>query len=112
MSQLRRPVMTDENKKLLTKYLGERWRDKTVEDVFEWQDNRTFTSRADMMDLYQAIVKKRKWDKFLWHIKWIILPNREEFVHSKDIDQWLFCLSGEGHEERCQMIAGWIKEGK
>ena len=100
--------MKDEDRKLLTEYLGNvRWYGKGLEEF-----NRTFTSRADMMDLYQVIVKKRKWDKFLWHIKWIILPNREEFVHSKDIDQWLFCLSGEGHEERCQMIAGWIKEGK
>ena len=57
--------MTDEDKKLLTEYLGERWRDKTVEDVFEWQDNRTFTTSQDMVDLVKKMVERGDWRKFL-----------------------------------------------
>jgi hypothetical protein len=110
MNELMRPVMTDENKKLLTKYLGERWRDKTVEDVFEWQDNRTFNTLDDMMDLYHFIVKKEKWESFI-HYAYYEREKKHGFTtpDAGEYEKWLFCLSGEGgYEERCQMVADWL----
>ena len=107
--------MTDENKKLLTKYLGERWRDKTVEDVFEWQDNRTFTSRADMMDLYDRLFQKHNWHKFTVFAKMRFSFNdyNQTFTNIETgFYAWVFCLDGDGYEDRCQMVAEWIYEDR
>jgi len=101
--------LTDEEKKMLTKYLGERWRDKTVEDVFEWQDNRTFTTRDDMMDLYRKLATDGKWeefDEYMWFNKWPDSGNMKKGM-SKYMT-WLFCLASPDYEERCQMVADWL----
>lgn len=65
--------------------------------------NRTFDNRNDMMDLYEAIYKSgpKEWGLFI------------NFVFEKEglvVTPTLFCLSGEGYEERCKMVAefyGW-----
>jgi len=68
-----------------------------------------FTTRDDMMDLYEAIEKAGKWDDFdnySWNYRKGVNP---EISHTT----WLFCLSGVGYEDRCQMVSefyGW--EGK
>ena len=69
--------------------------------------NRTFDNRNDMMDLYEAIYKSgpKEWGLFI------------NFVFEKEglvVTPTLFCLSGEGYEDRCKMVAefyGW-EEGK
>jgi hypothetical protein len=111
----RRPAMTDEDKKLLTEYLGERWRDKTVEDVFEWEENRTFYILDDMMDLYDRLFQKHKWHKFTVFAKTRFSFNdyNQTFTNIETgFYAWVFCLDGDGYEDRCQMVAEWIKEGK
>ena len=65
--------------------------------------NRTFDNREDMMDLYEAIYKSgpKEWGLFI------------NFVFEKEglvVTPTLFCLSGEGYEQRCKMVAkfyGW-----
>lgn len=109
--------MNDADRKLLTEYLGERWRDKTVEDVFEWEENRDFTTRNDMMDLYEVIWKKREWERFIdYSGNEDTEHDCSEFETTLDIfasmAAWLFCLSGEGYEARCQMVADWVEEAK
>jgi len=92
--------MTDEDKKLLTEYLGERWRDKTVEDVFEWQDNRTFTTSQDMVDLVKKMVERGDWRKFL-RFTWESWPGFEgEFT------AWLITDPA----RTCELIAEWMEE--
>jgi len=69
--------------------------------------NRTFITQADMMDLYKALIKARRWgafDKFSYD-KWLINTNTH-------YSAWLFCLSGEGYEERCKMVLEFWKGGK
>ena len=70
--------------------------------------NRTYNNRNDMMDLYEAIWKDGKWSKYetFVHIIWMnddkLLPGeniRDNYI------KWLFCLSGEGYEDRCKMVA-------
>lgn len=107
--------MNDADRKLLTEYLGERWRDKTVEDVFEWEENRDFTTRNDMMDLYEAIAKKGKWWEFVDYAgnqdtEHSVTEFETTFQIFASMASWLFCLNGQGYEERCQMVADWIKE--
>ena len=71
--------------------------------------NRTFNNRNDLMDLYQAIEKDGKWDEFFWFSASRCNPKRDGLGCS-ETTAWLFCLSGEGYEDRCKMVAefyGW-----
>ncbi len=63
--------------------------------------NRTFDNRNDMMDLYEALYREMKW--FGFRLSLLTCD-----------DSHAFCLSGEGYEQRCKMVAefyGW-EEGK
>ena len=73
-----------------------------------YEENRTFDNRDDMMDLYQAIEKAGKWDDFdnySWNYRKGVKP---EISHTT----WLFCLSGEGYEDRCKMVAEFWGENE
>jgi len=75
--------------------------------------NRTFDNRNDLMDLYQQVYKDGKWDEFFWFSASHCKPKREGLGCS-ETTAWLFCLNGEGYEDRCKMVAefyGWL-EGK
>ena len=72
-------------------------------------DNRTFDNRDDMMDLYEAIERDGKWEDFFWDFAFQRKPENYGFGEP-ETTTWLFCLSGEGYEDRCKMIAefyGW-----
>ncbi|MDD5095865.1 MAG: hypothetical protein PHV74_16055 [Dehalococcoidia bacterium] len=118
--------MNNTDRKLLIKYLGEcnhQWLftrlssvdgmsvcqicGKMVWDGEKVINRRTFTTRDDMMDLYGAVVKAGKWDEFA---QYCYEQHGEKGAPCWDDDAWLFCLSGEGYEDRCQMVAEWIKE--
>ena len=60
-----------------------------------------------MMDLYGAVVKAGKWDEFA---QYCYEQHGEKGAPCWDDDAWLFCLSGSGYEERCEMVATWIRE--
>ena len=71
--------------------------------------NRTFDNRTDMMDLYEAIERDGKWEDFFWDFAFQRKPENYGFGEA-ETTTWLFCLSGEGYEDRCKMIAefyGW-----
>ena len=72
-----------------------------------------FTTRDDMMDLYEAIKKAGKWRNFLnWVFNDLEEPGRGDSYYSTASIAWLFCLSGEGYEDRCQMVEEFWKEAK
>ncbi len=76
------------------------------------RDNRTFDTRDDMMDLYQRIAKKESWELFVTNTMFL---HRGDYYMETPKDaipfmSWLFCLYGEGYEERCRMVAEWVKE--
>ena len=140
--------MNDEDRMLLTEYLGECWYDPEwrccdcgrqftqnksplievpicaycgsphKDFAIPLEDNRTFTTRSDMMGLYQAIAKKGKWGEFFHHAKdpfelVALCPDESGTgydCYESDFTTWLFCLDGEGYEERCRMVAEWVKE--
>ena len=136
--------MTNEDRKLLTEYLGECWHelpdnplgekemgtcvkcrlflgyigtgwDWAVDDDVRIPHNRTFTIRADMMDLYDRLFQKHKWHKFTVFAKMRFSFNDYDQTFTNietGFYAWLFCLSGEGYEDRCQMVANWVKEAK
>ena len=63
--------------------------------------NRTFDNRNDLMDLYETLYREMKW--FGFRLSLLTCD-----------DSHAFCLSGEGYEQRCKMVAefyGW-EEGK
>ena len=71
--------------------------------------NRTFDNRTDMMDLYEAIERDGKWEDFFWDFAFQRKPENYGFGEA-ETTTWLFCLSGEGYEDRCKMVAefyGW-----
>ena len=71
--------------------------------------NRTFDNRNDMMDLYEQIEKDGKWEDFFWDFAFQRKPENYGFGEA-ETTTWLFCLSGEGYEDRCKMVAefyGW-----
>ena len=69
----------------------------------KYDSNRKFNSRNDMMDLYETIFKTRK-DEWMQFVNYLM--GNYGIVASP----YIFCLSGEGYEDRCKMIAefyGW-----
>ena len=75
----------------------------------KYDSNRKFNSRNDMMDLYEAIERDGKWEDFFWDFAFQRKPENYGFGEA-ETTTWLFCLSGEGYEDRCKMVAefyGW-----
>lgn len=71
--------------------------------------NRTFDNRNDLIDLYEAIERDGKWEEFFWDFAFQRKPENYCLGEAGTV-VWLFCLSGEGYEDRCKMIAefyGW-----
>ena len=78
-------------------------------DILYKHKNRTFDNRTDMMDLYEAIERDGKWEDFFWDFAFQRKPENYGFGEA-ETTTWLFCLSGEGYEDRCKMVAefyGW-----
>ena len=74
--------------------------------------NRTFNNRNDLMDLYEAIERDGKWDTFFWDVASLCYP-RIYGIGCSETTAWLFCLYGEGYEDRCKMVAEFYGlEGK
>ena len=113
--------MEDETRRYLTeKVLGECWHSNipTSSICCKCRDvvsviPRTFDNHSDMMDLYQAIEKAGKWINFLnWVFNDLEEPYRGDSYYSTASIAWLFCLSGEGYEDRCKMVAEFWGEAK
>jgi hypothetical protein len=122
--------MDDADRKLLTEYLGECWHEpgdrvskespviqcaKCKKYYHPMSGFHTFTTLTNMMDLYEAIVKKGKWWEFVDYAgnqdtEHSVTEFETTFQIFASIASWLFCLNGQGYEERCQMVADWIKE--
>ena len=127
--------MTDEQRKALTKYLGECWHEFVVAfppvepeqipvrghkckhcgkywptKIRDGHGSRTFDNRNDMMDLYQKVYEDGKWGSFS-------IFSLRKFKFSREdvyLNAWRFCLDGKGYEERCKLVAkfyGW-EEGE
>lgn len=67
--------LTDEQRKMLTELLGEKWRVITTPHAsiggncdcdFCKIDNRTFATDSDMMAVYRKLVDNNMWDSFYW----------------------------------------------
>ena len=74
--------------------------------------NRTFTTRNDLMDLYQQVYEDGKWDDFFWDFAFKRKPENYGLGEA-ETSVWLFCLNGEDYAERCKMVAefyGWKGE--
>lgn len=70
---------------------------------------RRFNNRNDMMDLYEAIERDGKWEEFYDYFFDFELE-KDMRVFPSAFTAILFCLSGEGYEDRCKMVAefyGW-----
>ena len=74
--------------------------------------NRTFTTRNDLMDLYQQVYEDGKWDDFFWDFAFKRKPENYGLGEA-ETSVWLFCLNGKDYEPRCKMVAefyGWREE--
>jgi len=116
--------LTDDQRKMLTLYLGDCWHEISglvldfhcscgakmmfASEAMDHQlKNRTFITESDMMALYRAIWKARKWEDFCeyayehYEARWKRYDGK--------LFAWIICLSGEGYEERCGMVADWLE---
>jgi len=115
--------MDIETRKYLTeKVLGECWH-KTDRSTLRcikcgirlnYFNHRTFNSRNDLLDLYEATHKDGKWEPLYEYLRnnYLMGKGTDECI-SSGLKAWLICLSGEGYEDRCKMVSefyGW--EGK
>ena len=81
-------------------------------DAYENSNRRRFTTRNDLMDLYQKIYEDGKWEDFFWDFAFQRKPENYGLGEA-ETSVWLFCLDGKGHEERCKIVAefyGWKGE--
>ena len=102
--------MTDDDKKRLTEWLGERYSKGLVGYPYKHEgiicSNRTFTTPDDMMEVFHKLVEIDKWANFKWH---------ENTVRQWDLDEtnlvysdWLFY----NPTRFCQLAADFLKENK
>jgi len=73
---------------------------------------RTFTTIQDLYDLYSALMIAGKWNEFYCDLfnKWYTIDPIPDDVDANALfDAWLFCLDGEGYEERCVMVAEFLE---
>ncbi len=117
--------MTDVQRKALKEYLGEPYAtsEYTVANNGDLVSVRTvigehsFTTDADMMALYRAIYKEKRWTEFFEYsnnIWWINYGRSYDTVDEAlaDYNAWLFCLEGKDYEDRCCLVAEWLEEVK
>ncbi|MFA5408317.1 MAG: hypothetical protein WC343_06045 [Bacilli bacterium] len=108
---------------LTEKVLGEEWLEpppnhRDTCSCYECVDcrtyNRTFDNRNDLLDLYEAIYRDGKWEPLYEYLRnnYLMGKGTDECI-SSGLKAWLICLSGEGYEERCKMVAqfyGWNEQ--
>ena len=77
--------------------------------------NRTFTTESDMIALYRNLWKAvgmQSWYRFYdeaMDIYHEIHNPCECLTDTGGFTAWLFCLSGSGYDERCQMVYEFLK---
>ena len=85
----------------------------TIEDSeLQKHKNRAFTTRNDLMDLYQKVYEDGKWEDFFWDFAFQRKPENYGLGEA-ETSVWLFCLDGKDYEARCKMVAefyGWKGE--
>ena len=92
---------------------GKPWIFGDSNERIDLHTNRTFTTRNDLMDLYELIEKDGKLISFLNYLN--AACDWKDFDPIRDraleyLFKWLFCLDGSGYEEKCKMVAefyGW-----
>jgi len=75
--------------------------------------NPTFTTQADLLALYSGLFRMGRWGKFTAYTSriWNAIPEYE-LTQFDMFPAWLFCLSGEGYEEKCQVVADFVRGEK
>ena len=69
-------------------------------------ENRTFTTRDDMMDLYAMMANDvKKWWQFILYFN----SKYWDFDGNGETNK-LFCLDGTGYESRCELVAEFMRE--
>lgn len=101
--------MTEDDRKLLTEFLGlcwhewDDWKRLCVNcncHIPSWVSNRTFATRADLWDLYQQLQEKGLWPEFYY---WCYEIIGKEF---DDCDFTAWFIS----PDRCQTVVDFLKE--
>ena len=81
---------------------------------------RSFTTEADLMALYRKLWERGEWGEFFHHAKCpfelvALCPDEsgtDYDCYESDLTAWLFCLSGSGYEERCEMVGKYLRGRK
>ena len=124
--------MTDDDRKLLTEFLGETWHEPTALSMkypdFKnscvcgaegWPEpckNRTFTSPTDVFEVKDKIVEMGLWREFenaAYHT-WLVGEQPAPFGEGvASYISWIFrTVNEQGEPHFCQLVADWWKTRK
>lgn len=122
-------MLTDDDRKMLTEYIGECWPEYGVDaDGYEapcnkcwkWIDehnNRTFTTLADLHAVYSRMVELEEWHQFMnyAHNQCPLEADLDLPINNgsdmADFTAWLFCLNAPDQiPERMRQVSKFIKE--
>lgn len=101
-------ITSAKQKKRLTEFIGEEWNNQNIFNgpVIAFSSNRTFDTWPDLGACMEALVKEGLWHDFCSYA-WGERPREDQEI--PEHFAWLFCLSGEGYVERCQMVAEFLE---
>lgn len=107
--------MTDEDRKLLTEWLGECWHEesKTYEGTCRFckgifHNNRTFIDPADFFAVRDRLVELGKWGKFEGSLPPHFHTNEEGGFIPYAV--WLTSKIEDGTYRLCELVGEWLKE--
>lgn len=125
--------MTDDDRKLLTEYLGECWHEQVENTAYytcvcgfqavykkdfnfhvkghNTHHTRTFATPADLFLVFGKMVEKGEWDEFRTYADGKRIEEAWKRTGIADLDVWLFCLNTPDKiKDRLTMAATFIKE--
>jgi hypothetical protein len=103
--------MTNEQKKLLTEWLGEPWpSDKAP--LHKCIMRRTFAAPDDFFAVFDKLVEKGEWGRFYYwaEIEWAETDYTPISGFSATFNKWLNSCTESGHYRLCQLTANYLKE--
>jgi hypothetical protein len=101
--------MTNEQKKLLTEWLGEPWpSDKAP--LHKCIMRRTFAAPDDFFAVFDKLVEKGEWGRFYYlaEIEWARTDETPIAGFTATFNKWLNSRTESGGFRLCQLVAEWL----
>jgi hypothetical protein len=108
--------MTDEQRKRLTKYLGEKWYECNIPPCTHEKNccyNRTFDTWQDLGAVKEKLVEKGGWRDFINYAYGEFIRDNPNCHSMYGFDDWLFRpIDESGKPHFCRLVAEWLESRK